>query len=109
MLNVRHCLFNVFFKITGNPQSEVDLHRFSDCHSKNVSLSEGGRVAIRGRDHNSAIVYSATCLVQDELFEVTIHSMQLHLAGTVCFGVTAAKPNSNSTAIPVDACYITGR
>lgn len=90
------------------PGGELDLHRFSDCHNKNVLLSEGGRIAARGRDHNNALVYSASCLIQDELFEVAIHSMQLHFAGTLCFGVTAIAPNSGLTTFPMDGCYLTG-
>lgn len=90
------------------PGCELDLHKFSDCHTKNISLSESGRTAFRGRDHNNSLVCSASCLIQDELFEVAIHSMQLHFAGTLCIGVTTATPNSCLTAFPADACYIIG-
>lgn len=73
-----------------------------------MSLSDGGRIAARGRDNNNALVYSASCLIQDELFEVVIHTMQLHFAGTLCFGVTSIAPNSGLTTFPMDGCYITG-
>lgn len=89
--------------------SEMDLHRFSDCHSKNVSLSEGGRLAVRGREHGGAILYSATTLGQEEMFEVSIYSMQPHLAGTLCIGVTSMPPVANANALPLDYCYVTGR
>lgn len=86
----------------------MDLHKFSEFHNKNVTLREDGRTAVRGRDHNNAIVYSASCLVQDEYFEIAIQSMQLHFGGTLCFGITTVPPGSSLTAFPVDACYITG-
>lgn len=87
---------------------ETDLHRFSDQHGEGVSLSECGRMAARCKKFNSSIVYSATPLVQDELYEVSVVALWRHLAGTLCVGVTAQPPSNCSNTMPADCCYLTG-
>ncbi|KAL3280593.1 hypothetical protein HHI36_003825 [Cryptolaemus montrouzieri] len=86
---------------------ETDFHRFSDCHGKNVILSDSGRMATRNKDCCNCMIFSATPLVQDELYEISIVNMLQHFAGTLCIGVTAAVPAS-ITNLPKDCCYLTG-
>ncbi|XP_045470918.1 neuralized-like protein 4 [Harmonia axyridis] len=86
---------------------ETDLHHFSDCHSKNVALGDNNRLATRTKDCCNCIVFSATPLVQDELYEVSIVNLLPHFAGTLCVGVTSVPPAA-ITNFPKDCCYITG-
>ncbi|XP_018330775.1 neuralized-like protein 4 isoform X2 [Agrilus planipennis] len=88
-------------------KAEADLHRFHDCHGRGVVISEGGRVAIRGKELQHNIVFSSTPLNCDEVFEITIMSLMSHFAGTLCLGVTTTLPVSNITVFPQDACYMT--
>lgn len=89
--------------------AEIDLHRFSDCHSKNITLSEGGRVAMRGKEQGSSFVFSATTLQPEEMFEIALYALQPYLAGTLCIGVTATSPTNCATSLPLDYCYVTGK
>lgn len=82
--------------------------RFSAFHSKTISLTEGGRVAIRIKDAQRGLVFSASSLAPDELFEVTLTNLTSHLAGTLYFGVTSTVPSASENQIPSDACYLTG-
>ncbi|XP_063932045.1 neuralized-like protein 4 isoform X2 [Zophobas morio] len=88
------------------PTVQTDLHIFSEYHGKGVTLGDGGRLAKRGKDLSEAVVCSATHLVQEELFEISIVSLVEHLAGSIAVGVTGTPP---SKANPLDdCCYITG-
>ncbi|KAK9882477.1 hypothetical protein WA026_021818 [Henosepilachna vigintioctopunctata] len=86
---------------------ETDLHSLSDCHSKNVVLTDSGRLATRAKDCCNCIVFSSSPLVKDELYEISITNLLHQYAGTLCVGVTTTKP-SPITNLPKDCCYITG-
>lgn len=86
----------------------IMLRRFSEVHSKTLSLAEGGRVAVRVRDAQQGVAFSASPLALDELFEISILSLTTHLAGTLCFGVTTAIPNNTDNVFATDSCYLTG-
>ncbi|KAK4880128.1 hypothetical protein RN001_008274 [Aquatica leii] len=90
------------------PIVEADLHRFHECHGKGLTLSEGGRVAVRGRELRNCIAFSATSLVQDELYEFTILSLAIQFCGSLAVGITALEPNTSTTSLSSDCCYITG-
>ncbi|KAK9728651.1 Neuralized [Popillia japonica] len=87
---------------------ETDLHRFMETHAKGLTLTEGGRVAIRARDIQHCVAYSATPLAQDEIFEIAIVSLVTHIAGSVTIGVTPSVPTPPSNFLPAECCYLTG-
>lgn len=87
---------------------ELYLHRFSEHHGKGVVLSENGRVACRSKEYSSSIVYSSTRLTKDEIFEVSIVNLLVHMAGTLSIGITETAPGSPIRSFPVDCCYLTG-
>lgn len=60
------------------------------------------------RDAQQGLVFSAFSLARDEMFEVSVTSLTMHLAGTLCFGVSAIAPTTNDNQMPTDACYLTG-
>lgn len=72
-----------------------------------MALGDNNRLATRTKDCCNCIVFSATPLVQDELYEVSIESLSPHYAGTLCVGVTSTSPAA-ITNLPKDCCYITG-
>lgn len=82
--------------------------RFFESHIKGLTLSEGGRVAIRARDAQCCLAYSATALAQDEVFEIAIVSLVPHIAGSLCIGVTPTIPNPPLKTLPAECCYLTG-
>lgn len=82
--------------------------RFHECHGKGLTLSEGGRVAVRGRDLRQCIAFSATPLTQDELFEFTVLSLASQFSGTLSLGITTLLPSPSMGNLPQDCCYITG-
>ncbi|XP_050309268.1 neuralized-like protein 4 [Anthonomus grandis grandis] len=88
--------------------SELDMHRFSEYHSKGVLLSENGRVACRSKEYTSSIVYSSTPLTKDEVFEVSVMSLLKHMAGNLTVGVTPSPPCAGGNGMPVDCCYLSG-
>lgn len=88
--------------------SDLGSHRFSELHGKNVVLSDGGRVALRGRESGHAIVFSAAPIVPEEVFEITIHSVQNHLSGTIAIGITNTEPLPLINGLPINSYYITG-
>lgn len=90
------------------PAVEPDLHRFSELHGKGVVLNECGRLASRCKDFNSCVLFSATPLYQDEMFEVSIITLWKHMAGTLSLGVTTSAP-SVCNGIPSDSFYLTGK
>ncbi|KAF2900858.1 hypothetical protein ILUMI_05336 [Ignelater luminosus] len=90
------------------PPIEADLHRFHECHGKGLTLSEGGRIAVRGRDLRQCIAFSATPLAQDELFEFTVLSLASQFSGTLCLGITTLLPSPSIGSLPQDCCYVTG-
>ncbi|KAF5281234.1 hypothetical protein FQA39_LY05120 [Lamprigera yunnana] len=90
------------------PIVEADLHRFHEYHGRGLTLSEGGRVAVRGRELRNCIAFSGTMLVPNELFEFTILSLASHFCGSLCIGITTLKPTTSVTSLPSDCCYITG-
>ncbi|KAK5646861.1 hypothetical protein RI129_005325 [Pyrocoelia pectoralis] len=90
------------------PVIEADLHRFHECHGKGVTLSQAGRIAVRGKELSHCIAFSSTCLVQDELYEFTILSLASQFCGTLCLGITTAEPSVTIGSLPPDSCYITG-
>lgn len=73
-----------------------------------MSLTEGGRIAVRYNEVQSAIGFSANPLIADEIFEVCLLALAPHLAGTLCIGVTSVLPNNTLNTLPADCCYITG-
>lgn len=83
--------------------------RFLDTHSKGLTLTECGRMAIRARDVQQCVAYSGTPLAHDELFEVAIICLVPHLAGSLGIGVTPTVPNPCSNVLQPDCCYITGK
>lgn len=85
------------------------MRRFSEVHSKSLSLAEGGRVAVRVRDAQQGVAFSASPLALEELFEISILSLTTHLAGTLYFGVTAAIPHNSDNVFATDSCYLTGK
>lgn len=91
------------------PPGEADLHRFSEFHGKGIILDERGRIATRSRDLNSNVVFSATPLAADELFEVSITNMWKHMAGTIAVGVTEVPPGLCSNNVPNECYYLTGK
>jgi neuralized-like protein 4 len=90
------------------PPIQTDLHIFSDCHGKGVTLGDGGRLAKRVKDLSGAVVCSATPLMQEELYEISIVSLVQHLAGSVVVGVSEIVPGKGSTNPMEDCCCITG-
>lgn len=90
-----------------HPNTELDLHRFSEHHGKGVFLSENGRVASRSKEYNNSIVYSSTSLTKDEIFEVSIMALWTHMAGTLSVGITETAPCSGNNNMPSDCCYLT--
>ncbi|XP_050504188.1 neuralized-like protein 4 [Diabrotica virgifera virgifera] len=90
------------------PPIESDLHRFSEIHSKGVTLDERGRLATRSKDFSSSIVFSATPLHQDEMFEISLMSISKHMAGTLSVGVTEVTPALFSNTIPAKCYYLSG-
>jgi neuralized-like protein 4 len=91
------------------PPIQTDLHIFSDCHGKGVTLGDGGRLAKRVKDLSGAVVCSATPLMQEELYEISIVSLVQHLAGSVVVGVSELVPGKGSTNPMEDCCCITGK
>ncbi|XP_018574763.1 neuralized-like protein 4 isoform X2 [Anoplophora glabripennis] len=89
------------------PAVEADLHRFSEFHGKGVVLNECGRLASKCKDFSSCIIFSATPLCQDEMFEVALMTLWKHMAGTFSVGVTTSLP-SVCNSIPSDSYYLTG-
>lgn len=87
---------------------QTDLHIFSDCHGKGVTLGDGGRLAKRSKDLSGAVVCSATPLIQEELFEISIVSLVEHLAGSVVVGVLETPLGKSNTNVFEHCCYITG-
>lgn len=90
------------------PPVESDFHRFSETHGKDVTLTECGRIATRSKDCTCTVVYSATPLNRDELYEISIGAMLKHLAGSLGIGVTAVPPSVGSNNLPNDCYYLTG-
>lgn len=91
------------------PHVETDLHRFSEFHSKGVTLEEHGRVATRSKEFTSAVLFSATSLVHDEMFEISIVSFWNHMAGTLAVGITDLPPSMCSNGVPNECYYLTGK
>lgn len=91
------------------PPGEADLHRFSEFHGKGIMLDERGRIATRSRDLNSNVLFSATPLAVDELFEISITNMWKHMAGTIAVGVTEVPPSLCSNNVPNECYYLTGK
>ncbi|XP_057662897.1 neuralized-like protein 4 [Diorhabda carinulata] len=89
-------------------QPPIDLHRFSEIHGKGVTLDERGRLATRSKDFSSSIVFSATPLLQDEMFEVSLTNLTKHMAGTLSVGVTEVPPALFSNNISAKCYYLTG-
>lgn len=91
------------------PAVSADLHVFSEFHSKGVTLTDGGRVARRAKDVCAAVVCSATPLIPDEFYEISVVSLVGHLAGSLVVGVNNAIPAQLNNAIPIDCCYLIGK
>ena len=69
------------------------VHRFSSVScSKNVELINNNSTAVRGRNSNSAIVFSTIPLHEDEVFEIRLEDVQRHWSGALRFGVTTQAP-----------------
>lgn len=97
------------------------LHRFSDLYgSKLISLQDGGRMAVRtvtlspmlqqpvaaaapAAPARQCILYSATCLRPDELFEVMIMRTEPLLAGGLIIGVAHNLPPQPSPPAPQES------
>lgn len=92
------------------------LHRFSDLYgSKLISLQDGGRMAVRTltltptlqqpavAQAQQCILYSATCLRPDELFEVVIMRTEPLLAGGLIIGVTNTLPPPPPQPLPQES------
>ncbi|XP_074025291.1 neuralized E3 ubiquitin protein ligase 4 [Leptinotarsa decemlineata] len=90
------------------PPVESDLHHFSDFHSKGVTLDERRRHAIRSKDVSSCVLFSATPLVQDEMFEISVMKMWRHMAGTLSIGVTEVAPALSPNSLLNKCYYLTG-
>lgn len=91
------------------PPGETDLHRFSEFHGKGIILDERGRLATRSRDLSNNVVFSATPLAVDELFEIYIVNMWKHMAGTIAVGVTDVSPSICTNNLPNECYYLTGK
>ncbi|KAJ8912133.1 hypothetical protein NQ315_013222 [Exocentrus adspersus] len=89
------------------PPIETDLHRFSEFHGKGLTLNECGRLATRCKEFNSCVLFSATPLYQNEMFEVSIMTLWNYMAGTLSVGVTTTSP-SVCNNLPSDSYYVTG-
>lgn len=90
------------------PPVESDLHRFSEFHGKGVYLEEHGRLATRAKDFSNCVMFSATPLAQDEMFEISIVTLWKHMAGTLCLGVTDVPPSLCGNNVPSECYYLTG-
>lgn len=89
------------------PPGETDLHRFYEYHAKGITLDERGRVATRTKDFNiNNVVFSATPLAADEMFEIVINNLWKHLAGTIAVGISEVRPSNNN--VLSDCYYLTG-
>lgn len=91
------------------PPGEADLHRFSEFHGKGIILDERGRTATRSKDLNNNVVFSATPLAADEVFEICINNIWKHMAGTIAIGITEIPPSLCTNNIPNECCYLTGK
>ncbi|XP_022905179.2 neuralized-like protein 4 [Onthophagus taurus] len=90
-----------------HPLEPTDLHRLSEYCSKGITISENGCLAIRSKDIHHGLVYSATPLAHDELFEISIVSTTPYVAGSLSMGVTSSIPDQTSSMIPPESCYLT--
>ncbi|KAG5890383.1 hypothetical protein JTB14_029747 [Gonioctena quinquepunctata] len=90
------------------PPVESDLHHFSELHSKGVTLDERSRHATRSKDVGSCVLYSATPLMHEEMFEISVVKMWRHLAGTLSVGVTEVAPSLSPNCVPSKCYYLTG-
>ncbi|KAJ8973612.1 hypothetical protein NQ317_003242 [Molorchus minor] len=72
-----------------------------------TSLNESGRLTLRCKDFNSCVVFSATPLVSDEMFEVSVTQLWKHMAGTLSVGVTGTPPALCGNVMPNDSYYLT--
>lgn len=89
--------------------------RFSECHGKSIMLTEGNRLATRGRDLQQCLIFSAYPLAAKELFEVALVTVSPQYAGSVKIGITTFVPSEipgsappNIASIPGDCWYISG-
>lgn len=91
------------------------IHRFSECHGKSIMLTEGNRLATRGRDLQQCLIFSAYPLSPKETFEIVLVNVALQFAGSIKIGVTTFVPTEipgsappNISSIPADCWYISG-
>lgn len=92
------------------------IHRFSECHGKSIMLTEGNRLATRGRDLQQCLIFSAYSLSPKETFEIVLVNVSLQFAGSIKIGVTTFVPTElpgsappNIQSIPADCWYISGK
>ncbi|XP_071449160.1 neuralized-like protein 4 [Hetaerina americana] len=72
-------------------------HRFSSCHGKNIVLRDENTTATRVRSFNNGLVFSATPLEPEELFEIQIKEVASQWSGSLQIGVVTFVPYSNSS------------
>lgn len=87
--------------------SEPDLHRFSEHHNNNITLSQSGRLATKKKECTSGIIFSSEPLTVNEMYEISIVGLQTSYWGTICIGVTSSKP-SVVEHMPDGTCFLTG-
>lgn len=78
-------------------------------------LTEGNRLATRGRDLQQCLIFSAYPLTAREFFEVALITVSPQYAGSIKIGVTTFVPSElpgsappNIASIPGDCWYISG-
>ncbi|KAG8230350.1 hypothetical protein J437_LFUL000621 [Ladona fulva] len=76
-------------------------HRFSTCFGKNILLRDENTAATRIRSFNNGLLFSATPLEPEELFEVQIKEVASQWSGSLQIGVVSfTSSNSNEPLLP---------
>ncbi|KAG1679563.1 Neuralized-like protein 4 [Nymphon striatum] len=63
-------------------------HKFSETYGRNITLRSNCRVATRMRGYNKGLTFGSLPLETDEIFEISIDSINHQWAGSIIFGVT---------------------
>ncbi|XP_074654148.1 neuralized-like protein 4 [Tubulanus polymorphus] len=91
--------------------SELTVHRFSQCCGKHVTLknTRNGCIAQRTQNFNYGIVFSCDPLRADEMFEVQIDRMSQQWSGSLMIGLTsmAISDSTPIANIPASAMEMT--
>lgn len=83
------------------PVSNEVGHHFHSCCGKNIMLRNNATTACRVRGSNNSLVFSATPLENEEIFEIQVEHLYTNWAGALQFGLTTYVPSAGSQQIPV--------